>query len=586
MFNKYYQDELAFLREMGREFSQAHPEAAPFLGERGADPDVERLLEGFAFLTGRVRQKLDDEIPEFTHALMEMIWPHYLRPIPATTVVQFEALPQAAKETRAIARGTEIDTVPIDGTPCRFQTAYDVALHPAVLDGVELRTETPPNLKVKLRFPEGVQAKKVAIPSLRFFLHGEPTVARALYLCLLHCVKRITIKSTEGGASGRTIQLGPECVKPVGFRPEEALLLTPSTSFDGYRLLLEYFAFAPKFLFVDITGLERLSELGDARGFEILFELKRLPEAMPALGTAGILLNCTPAVNLFKNDADPIRIDPHRTEYRVRPAGNVSEHFEIYSIGKVAGLIKGSAKPRDYRPFFGFGHSISGSGDDASYYRSRIDRSVAGEGTETFLTFVARTGETASPAEIETVTLDLLCTNRQLPQKLRVGDVNAPTPSSPVFARFKNITKVWPAVPPPLGGEIYWRLLSHMSLNFLSLTRPETLRGIIGLYNFRALVDRQAEQAHKLLLDGIKRVTSQSATRLLQGVPVRGIAIEIELEEDNFAGEGDVYLFATMLNEFFSLYVTLNSFSQLTVKGLKYGEVYAWPPRIGARALV
>ena len=583
MFNKYYQDELAFLRELGREFSQAHPEAAPFLSERGADPDVERMLEGFAFLTGRVRQKLDDEIPEFTHALMEMIWPHYLRPLPAMTIVQFEPLPQAAKESRVVARGVDLDSQPIDGTACRFRTAYDVAMHPVIQEGAELRLESPSHLRLKFRMQEGVQPKKAAIPSLRLYFHGEPTVTRALYLCLTHQLKRVLIKATEGGPSGKVIALPADVVKPVGFSPEQALLPTPPTTFDGYRLLLEYFTFPSKFLFLDVTGLQKLAELGEARAFDITFELKRLPEQMPALGTAGVLLNCTPAVNLFKHDADPIRLDPARSEYRIRPSGASPEHYEIYAATKVTGLIKGTAKPREYRPFFGFSHSLSPTGDDVAFHRTRVDRSVATEGTETFISFVGRSGEPAAVLDVETATFELLCTNRQLPTKLRMGDVNVQTSTSPVFARFKNITKVAPAVPPPLGGEIYWRLLSHLTLNYLSLARVESLRGVLSLYNFRAMVDRQAEQGHRLLLDGIKRVSATPTTRLVQGRPVRGVALELDLEEDNFAGEGDMYLFSTLLNEFFTLYVTLNSFSQLTVKGLKYGEVYAWPPRIGGR---
>ena len=581
MFNKYYQDELSYLREMGREFSLAHPDAAPYLAEAGVDPDVERLLEGFAFLSGRIRQRLDDHFPEITQSLMHLLWPHYLRPIPATTIIQFDPLPQAMKEPHDIPRGTELESVPVDGTPCRFRTVFDVRVEPVVLEGVEFRSETPPLLKLKFRVPEGAVLKKSPIQKLRLFLQGEPVVTRALYLCLQARLKRVQVKILDGAASGKTLDLPASAVQPAGFKADEGLFPMPLTSFEGYRLLLEYFAFPAKFLFLDLTGLEPLSGLGEFKTFEVVFEMDRLPASMPPLGAAGILLNCAPAVNLFKRDADPIRVDQERTEYKLWPSGGGTGHYEIYTVDAVIGLVKGTAKRRDYRPFLGFDHSLSKDQEDAAFYQTRMENSVSAEGTETYISFAASGLE--SLLDIETLTLDLTCTNRQLASKLKPGDVKVATPTSPSFARFKNITKVMPSVPPPLGQDTFWRLLSHLSINFNSLSRVEILRSVIGLYNFRAMVDRQADQANRLLLDAIKRVETKPALHLFRGEPVRGVAVTVELSEDGFSGEGDVFLFGTLLHEFFSLYASLNSFSQLSVRGVKYGEVYSWPPKAGGR---
>jgi type VI secretion system protein ImpG len=145
---------------------------------------------------------------------------------------------------------------------------------------------------------------------------------------------------------------------------------------------------------------------------------------------------------------------------------------------------------------------------------------------------------------------------------------------------------VTPAVPPPLGGDLFWRLVGHLAANHLSLDRVENLRTVLGLYNFRASVDRQAEQASRQLLQGIKGISVAPEVRVLRGVPARGVATRVDLEEDNFAGEGDMFLFSALLNEFFAQYVTLNSFSRVTVKGLKHGEVYEWPPRSGSRTIL
>src|SRR5262245_26981271 len=155
---------------MGREFAAAYPEAAHFVGESGRDPDVERMIEGFAFLAARLRQKLEDELPEITHAFVEMFFPHYLRPTTSMTVVQFEALAQSAKEVRPIPRGTLLESVPVDGTPCTFRTCYDVQLAPLTVESVQLRSDTPPSIRLRFRLPEGVTLKKAPLSRLRLHL--------------------------------------------------------------------------------------------------------------------------------------------------------------------------------------------------------------------------------------------------------------------------------------------------------------------------------------------------------------------------------------------------------------------------------
>jgi type VI secretion system protein ImpG len=578
VFNKYYQDELAYLRELGQEFARAHPEGAHFVGEAGSDPDVERLLEGFAFLTARIRQKLDDEIPELTHALVDMFWPHYLRPLPSLTVLQFEALPQAAKEARTIPRGTEVQSVPVDGTPCRFRTAAEAALLPVVLEGVTLRTETPPSLRLKFRMAEGVQLPKVAFPSVRLHLAGDAAVSRALYLCLCRYVKRVSVQAP--GASPQALPAAR--VQPAGFSPEDSLLPVQARAFPGFRLLHEYFAFPAKFMFVDVAGLEPLAALGPVPSFELVFDLARLPGSMPPVAPANVLLGCAPAVNLFPHEAHPVRVDQTRTEYPVRPAGENPAHYEISSLDRVQGIVRGGGKGVEYRPLFRFARAPGG---ETLFYRDRLEPSVTGEGTDLYVTPLLPADPARGP-DVEVLSFDITCTNRQLPSRLKPGDVSVPTSSSPPFARFRNITRPTASVRPPLDGDLHWRLLSHLALNYLSLADLDALRALLGLYNFRARADRQAENAQKLLLEGLKRVSARPATRLVDGYPLRGLSVELEVDEDNLGGEGETFLFGSVLNEFFAQYVSLNAFARLSVKGARYGEVHAWPTRAGGRILL
>jgi type VI secretion system protein ImpG len=582
MFNKYYQDELAYFRELGREFAAANPDGAHFLSEASRDPDVERLVEGFAFLSARLKQKLEDELPEFTHAVVETFFPHYLRPIPSMSIVQFEAQATAAKEFRTVPRGTPLESVPVDGTACRFRTCYDALLAPVILESALLKPDTPPHIKLKFRMPEGSSLKKAPFGSLRLHLSGDAVVTRAIYVSLCRYLRRITVQATAGAVPGAPRVLDQARVVPLGFAAQDALLPFPPGSFPAFRLLHEYFSFPSKFMFVDVLGLESLVSFGDATAFELVFELSRLPDPMPPINAGNLLLNCAPAINLFRQDAEPIRVDQTRVDYRLRPQGKDPAHYEIYTIDKVGGIAKGVAKPIEYHPLF---HFARPTGPETRYYRHRVEPALSGDGSEISVGLLLPPN-LDDVAEVETLSVDLTCTNRSLPTRLLPGQLNVPTSGTPPFVKFKNLTRPTASIPAPTGDDLHWRFLSHLSLNYLSLVDLDTLRSILRLYHFGSRVDRQADQALRLLLDGLQRISSAPSTRLVDGAPLRGIAVEIDVNEDNLGSEGEAFLFGTLLNEFFSQYVTLNSFSRFTLKAVKRGEVYTWPAKIGQRNIL
>ena len=579
MFNKYYQDELVFLRDMGREFSAANPEAARFLAEPGSDPDVERMLEGFAFLAAKLRQKLDDELPEFTHSLTEMLWPHYLRPIPSTTIMQFEHANRDTAELKTLPPGIEIDSVPVDGTRCRFRTSSALDLLPLELTEVQLRREAPARLRLQLKVPDKLGLGRAGLKTLRLHLAGEPAVTRALYVSLLRHVRRVVV--SKGDDSARH-ELPASAIRAVGFREDEALLGGPGPSFPGFRLLQEYFTAPAKFMFIDLERLDGTANFGLESRFTIDFEFTRLPDNMPPVSRANLQLNCVPAVNLFKHDADPVRLQRGRTEYAVRPMGDDPRHYEVHSIDRVYGLEVGTAQERVFNPQFRLARS---GRRDELFYHARRREAVAGTGSEMLITFLDPEDPAARP-NIETVTLDLTCTNAQLPSRLDAGDVSVKTGNAPLFAKYRNISRPTASVPPPLSGDLHWRLIAHLSLNYMSLLSAEALRSVIGLYNFRARIDRQTEQAHARLLDGIKGAHGVPSSMLVDGMPVRGLDVELNVDEELLGGEGETFLLGSVLNEFFTQYVSLNAFSRLKVKGAKRGEVFQWPARIGKRAIL
>jgi len=590
MLKQYYQEELDFLRELGREFAREHPTLAPSLAEAGSDPDVERVLEGTAFLTGSVRSKLDDDFAEITQALLEMLWPHYLRPVPSTSIVEFlhPAKPKITGSER-VARGTtELESVPVDGTPCRFRTCYDVDVHPLRI--VDARLETTGRGLLRLRFElfPGAKRDELRLDPLRLHLSGDLPVASTLYLWLVHNATDgyIEVAGPRGKPARAALAAPPPLVRRVGFGEDEGLFPYPSHSFLGYRLLQEYFTLPSKFLFVDLHGLAALGSFESADAFDVVLNFRERPPEGLRVSAESFRLHCTPVVNLLARDADPIRLDHRRVNYLLRPSDPEPAHFEVYSVDRVTGLAPGSGRRRDYLPFHSFRHGMM-SGDARAIYYKLQRRSAIGKtpNSECWMSFVTAEERGVLP-ETEAISLELTCTNRRLPESLKPGDISRHTDSSPQFVEFRNITPLTQSVLPPLEGGLHWRLISHLSLNYASLASAEALRGLLSLYNFQALYDRQAARANELRLESIVRVESKRSERLFHGAPMRGLHTQIDLLEDRFASEGELYLFASVLEEFLALYVTVNAFSQVTVRGTQKGEVYEWRPRVGKQLLI
>ena len=453
-FNKYYQDELSFLREMGREFAQAHPEAAHFLSEGGTDPDVERLLEGFAFLTGRIRQKLDDEFPEVVHALVSLLMPHYLQPIPPLSLIEFEPHKGMVRKPYRIPQGTEVASVSVDGTSCRFHTCFDVDLHPFAITSVSLQTPVggKPELQVRFAIEPGSSVTWAEIGKLRFFLSGDS--AEPLYFWLRRHLVKIRVTGQPGQKPAEDVYLDADAVRPVGFRDDEAVLPYPTSASDGYRFLQEYFIFPEKFLFVELSGLDSLKQplKGSTFGIDFLFS-GPLDRALK-VSSEEVRLYCTPVVNLVRMESEPISVDHERTEYRLLPSGSRPHHYEIHSIDRAAGWVQGTAQEIEYQPFYSFRFGRAESGRQQVFYHARMRNAVAGDGTDVYVSFVDIDQKAVLPPT-QTVVFQLTCSNLALADRLRLGDIQVVTEKTPAVARFRNITRVTPGIRPPLDGDLY-----------------------------------------------------------------------------------------------------------------------------------
>ncbi len=578
MIEKYYQRELSHLRDLAADFAKAHPAVAPLLSGPSADPDVERILEGTAFLSGLVYEKLDDDFPEIVHGLIQLIFPHYLRPIPSSTLIRFTPK-RGLMETVTVKAGTAIDSVESEGTRCTFTTSYSVELHPLNLAATAFEALGGENgrLTLSMSLSQNLPLTALRTDTLRFHLGGDYAEATRRYWLLFTRLKEIRLVPGDGGAP---MSLRPSSLKPVGFGEDETLIPFPARSFPGYRVLQEYFILPEKFLFFEITGLAAWRSRGQGANFSIEFLFEKLPQELPPMRAEHFLLYVTPALNLFPYHSDPILLDHRKPEYAIRPSAQNREHYQVFTVNKVTGFVQGSVAEREYQPFEMFNPQV----ETTPVYSLHHRLSPLGGKAELHLS-VAYPGAQELPKP-ETLSVEIMCTNASLPENLRAGDVRMPTETSPELAEFTSIRPPTAPVQPPLGNNMLWRLLSHMYLNYLSMATADNLRSMLKLYIFTETRDRMAVLANTRRVDAIAALSVKAVERFVRGRVARGQDIKLTLDRQSFAGEGDMFLFGSVLDVFLGNYAAINSFTRLTAEDTLRKERFIWPERLGDRPLL
>lgn len=605
----YYERELTYLRQMGAEFAEKYPKVASRLvlePTKCEDPHVERLLEGFAFLAARVHLKIDDEFPEISESLLNVIYPHYIRPIPSMSIAQFHLDPDQGELSSGfnIARQAMVYSRPVGGVACKFRTCFDTTLWPLSVEAAEWKTPeriSPPIkttdtfavLRMELRCLGDIKFDRLTLETLRFFINAESNLSHSLYELLANSCRQIILRDPTPGTKRPPIVLPGSALRPTGFEEEQSLLPYSRRSFTGYRLLQEYFTFPQKFLFLDLSGLDKLRTAGFQNRAEILFLIRPFQRSERQQGLeVGVSrdtfrLGCAPIVNLFPQASEPILVDQKRHEYLVVPDARRKQSTEGFSIESVVGVTPTAARTVQYEPLYSFGHSAE-HGDNAFWYGTRRPCGWRTDGaTDLYLSFVDLSGRPASPQE-DAITVRLTCFNRDLPSRLPFGNEAGDFElegGGPV-KRIVALVKPTPVVQPQIGKALHWRLISQLSLNYLSIIDEgaDALREILRLYNMTGSVhlDRQIQG---ILNVSSKPVLTQVASE--DGVSfVRGRKVLIEFDEEQFAG-GGVYLFASMIERFLGLYVSLNSFSVLEAHTRQRKEVLKeWPPRAGSKVLL
>ncbi|KEY57884.1 type VI secretion system baseplate subunit TssF [Serratia sp. DD3] len=573
---RYFDAEMRYLREAGKEFARAHPDRAAMLNldKPGArDPYVERLFEGFAFLMGRLREKLDDDLPELTEGLVSLLWPHYMRTIPSLAIVEFSPDWRGLRQAESLPASFSVLSRPVgpQKTACQYQTTREVALQPLHLADARLQTETDGRSAIRLRFEcaEKVDWSKVGLDKVVIYLNADSPISSALHLALTRCVHAMYVR--HAGLRGERLKFDGWC-KPMGFDDHDRLWQKGDTAFSGYQLLLEYFSFRPKFMFVELHGLERIGLTPDSNGFEIDIVLSETWSPDLPFETENFRLHCAPVINLFTLEADPLTLNPLDSEYLLRPLRLQDGHTEIYSVDDIHGAVKNGKHP--YVPFTSFRHRGGMMRHDAPerYYHTRVKRGASGM-YDTWLILGGRSFEIDQLSEKpESLSMRITGTNGQLPRKaLESTLLDRVVKAGKVPVKVLNLSAPTMPLYPPANDRFHWRVMSHLGSNFLSMMdNPEVLRGTLALY------DWSDDEMNRRRLDAIVAVKHTLIRRFERGFMLRGVDIEVTLNADNFAGEGDINLFGEMLHRFFALYADIHLFNQLTLVLQPTGKRLRW----------
>lgn len=600
----YFNQELTAIRQLAAEFARTHPKIAGRLRlspDTVDDPHVARLLDGVAFLSARVHARLDDEFPELTDTLLDILYPHYLAPFPSCAIAEFVPRPETTTPIE-IAAGFELETEAVRGQSCRYRTAAPMTLWPVRIESAHLSSQ-PFAAPLNPRAAGAVAVLRLVVTTLnadmpfstlgmdrlRLFFRGEGPSALSLYELLAgHTLGVALATSPQDGAP---VCLGPDAIQQVGYAAEEALVPWSGRGFAGFRLLSEYFAFPQKFMFLDLCGLGARTMVLDGSRLEIFLYLNHSSAELERTVDADMItLGCAPVVNLFHQRCEPMPLDHTTTDYRVLPDARRAKVTEVWEVTNVTELRQdGTSRP--FQPFYRMAAPHAPHTEDTPSYR--IARREAGDGlggTDSFVNIFDPAFDPTRPSD-SVLSVQALCFNRDLPTELPFGGGHPLFRQLQPHGSIQDVQCIVPPTPtlrPERRSRGAWRLISHLSLGHFSITGEgegaASLREVLRLYD---LVDTAETRA---AIEAIVGVHATPGVARVQGAKLgafcRGLDVELELDGRAFHS-GRLYLLTAVLARFMALHANINSFVRTTLRLRGKTEPEArFPPMAGARTLL
>ena len=564
-FDVIYADELNRLRTLGLEFSKKNPALAPFLGSTSGDPDVERLLQGFAFLSAMVRQKMDDEIPEFIHDVASLVSPELAQPLPPISVLQM-SVSGKCEQGLLVAKQTPFASTEVEGTVCQFSTSWPIRVQPVSLQSIAIEPLSSGGTELKLSFSlNALTLGQWGGEKLSLFLSGSFSDSCAWVLALRQKIIGATVASPDGEGGSRELR-----VSFPGLEPANSLFEAGKGVADHLRWMRDFLAFPERAFFLDLEGFSAWNKPPIGQTFVVRIQFSVPPESLPKASATKLAVNAVPAANLFQSFAEPIEINHLRESYRIRPMDSHVNQSEVNSVLHVAGRRRGEAEDREYVPFTDFL-------TDSNKGKYQV---IFSEGrSHGQLEFSIRLPFDGLPDlnQIETLSIKLRCTNGKLAEKLRIGDICQRTVESPERISVTNITVPTSYAKPSLGEDSMWRIVGHSRLNLVALAEVDAVKEMLFLYTPQG-GDPTRLTATKRRIEGVESLSLEPMTKMHRGTLIRGYRLIMRLNRNFYAGTGDLMVFGEMLVHFFAGVVPLNAFLETTVIDSISGEQFEWQP--------
>ncbi|AXD28661.1 TPA: type VI secretion system baseplate subunit TssF [Salmonella enterica subsp. houtenae serovar 43:z4,z32:-] len=609
---RYYREELDYIRRYARLLAQENPRLDAFLGSKNADPGVERLMEGFAFLSGRLREKIEDTFPEITVPLISRQCPNYLRTVPAMTVIEYTPdntltapviVPRNAQvmntprkntieEEDYLLPGGADDLPEEEAPPCIFTLCRDIRLLPLCISEVNNRS-TPAQGIIDITFTP-LPGGRITVSDLNgislWLSDGDDASRQDIYLWL--CRHQ---REAEVIVGGRHYPQPELALKPSGFSDNESLLPQPEKHHNGYRVMQDWFCFREAFFFFELSGVA-LPDSAITRPFTLRLRFDQpLPETV-CLNRHALRLHCAPAVNLFIHDAVPITpVSPHQ-EYPLQASQPWPDYFDIFRVNSVQGQEHHTFREEDLDGLSRRSSAHHWLSSDhfprpLEYHRERriiywqhiMRRSLLSEQTDHFISL--RHSDNSIPDTTltgrEPVQISLTCTNREQPCLLAPGDICIPVGQNASVASLRNVTVPTKPIPPVPDGPLHWSLLNTLSLNYLTMNDVEALRDILRTFDRAAIHTPFCARLSPEKLNALERLETRPGDRIFRGVAVRGLSSTLYVNPQPFSGKGEMHQLGTVLSHFFALYASTNSWHMLTMVNTHTQETWRWTERTG-----
>ena len=549
MIIDYYQNELNKIKKLSREFARHYPAIAPLLREQGTDPDVERLLEGVAFLTSQIQMVMDEQLPEMVDDLTQLFFPQYAKPVPSTSVIQF--IPKEnLGEALMVEQGTELASIPVNGVKCLFRTTIPLKVEPVIIKSIQYQDSMSGIGQIRINCHLcGITLKNWQASSLRFFINQSwPDASNTFYL-LQKFVSKITIEA----ANEEKLVLSTEHLQACALE-EESLYPASLSTHHPHSILYEYINQPYKFLFLKLTGLDKWKKISEGLDFKITIELNEVPTWFKNLEDHHLVLHAVPIINLFDHYAEPIYLDHKQPDYRVLPSNDFDQNYAVYEIKKVSGYRQQEKKRIDYDPLLNFNEELALNHKYTYHQRPAVSR----RGRDTYIRFYYDF-ENEMPVD-ETLSINLTCTNGTLTKILSAGDITQPTDSSPENLTFTNLIPPSAFLFPVYDQSLLWNFQSLLALNLLQLLDKNNLQHVFKLYIYE-----KGENYHINMsrVKGIENIVVNKTRRLYLGEMITGSHITLICDPDFFRCIGDLYLFGCVLDVFFGLNAPINTFTLL-----------------------